>query len=82
MHYSACTKFPWNISYDDAVSNNSKVESKAKEYQGKYKAEIRFKSIEEYKEEIKQAFELLSKEDIKQEINPQILSKKSKYISD
>jgi len=80
LHYRACT-FLWGISYDDTISNNLKIESRTKEYQGKYKAEIRFKSIEEYKEEIKQAFELLSAEDINQKINPQILSKKSEYIS-
>ncbi|GBB98036.1 hypothetical protein RclHR1_03120021 [Rhizophagus clarus] len=59
----ACTTFLWKISNND---NNE------------FKAEIFVKSFDEYQGEVKQAFELLSELDDKnQEINSQILSKRN-----
>jgi len=54
--------------------------SKTKEFRGEFKAQILLKRFEEFQGEIKQAFELLSNDDDKQEIDAHILSKKSKLI--
>lgn len=71
MKYRACTTFLWKIFYND---NNT--------LDNEFIAEVYVKSFEEYQGEVKRAFELLSEPyNEKQEINSQILSKRSEFIS-
>jgi hypothetical protein len=70
LKYRACTTFLWKISYNDDTLDNE------------FKAKVFIKSFQEYQEEVKQAFELLSEpDDEKRENNSQILFKRSEFIS-